>query len=395
MKSFILISALILTLSVILKAQIPVTVTRSRINAGEGVVLPFSGKSSVGLIQGESTVSFSSGGFADSGGDPQGNLNSISGICIGSPSTLTRTLPANNGNVQSFEVLLFGNPVITLSKSVPSSFTNSISGTGIWSSDRDHQATLQNTYTFTVVEEAGSQADEITLSGQVDFLSSVSRNSIDTTPRKLVGFQLKSSTSATVKNMAFLLSNTSTNQVLNNNFTNIQLVKDVDGGNEFDSGDTIIATTTNANGFAIFTDLNVPVTTSNQTFFLTVSFSPKDQSKNSFISASLNPQNIIAVSASDVPVPVVGSTVLGEQYAFLDNTADEELAYSENLKSEITNFVQSQVSPSNLSQAKNDFDSLDAIIPACVAGVAGVTAAYCYDSLDKNTTSTEFSTVKP
>lgn len=396
MKILILISAQILTITTIVNAQIPVTVSRSTINAGESVVLSFSAKSTIGLGQGEFTVSYTTGGFSGSGGVPQNNFTSVIGTSIGSPSTLTRTLPPNNGNIQSFDVSVFGNPVVTFDKAVPSAFTNSISGIAIWSSSRDYSATVQNTYAFTVIEEGSSPNADVALKGQVEFISSLSRNSIDTTQRKLLGFQLNSQSPSKLKSIAFLVSNTSSNSAPENNLTNLQLVQDVDGANEFDSADTILATTTNVNGYASFTNLNIPVGTTNLTLFLTASFNPSVQSKNSFISASLNPQNVLATTVdSEAPVKVVGSSVLGKQYAFLDSTTVEEDEQSSNLRTEIITSLQSEISHNNIISRDSDFEPLDSIIPACIAGAAGVAAAYTTDALNKDSKSSEFTTVEP
>lgn len=417
-------------------AQVPVTVTRSTINSGGTVALP----------------SLSASQYKSLGVQAQMNLENVS---VGGGGTYTLTCTGSGsgspGSIYGTTATTFsanGTPFCTFATNAPSVFTNSASvastyyGGGYtgWPGVSSSQ-----TYLITVVEDGGGGGGGgttlpiATLTGMGDALENLSRRDASIAYRKVLGFQLKASTNAVTSSVTITLANTTANSPPDNNFLGIQLYRD-DGSGEWDGSDTLVATTTNANGFAIFEGLSIPVNSTNQTFFAAASFCPTNQNRNSFISASLRSQNIITTLAeTNAVIETTGGTVLGKQYAFLDTTAEEDAAaaLANQINSAVTGatnalnsaWSQNMDSTTNalnqawgdrlenntrdlnatwsqqLANATNGFSSstiitsskpelMDTVLPAAISGAVAIGAAFTSDSLGKQPVSREFSPSK-
>ena len=352
------------------------------------------------------------------------------------PVTISRATVVGSGTPASYNWPATPNtlitailmPTITLATNAPTVFTNTVSATPIYNNG-DHSAgfitQLTQTYLFTIVEDGGAGASAtlptVTLIGQADPLASISRKDTSMALRKLLGFSLVANTNATLTSLAFALSNSGTN---GNNFSALALYRDADGQGTFDSGNTLLATTTNAGRFAIFSGLTHAVSTNAVTWFLAASFQPTNQTRNSFISASLSSQNLIVfLAGTNLAVGVSGGSVLGTQYAFLDTTVEEDTTAAAALSSQINASVASATNSlsatyaNNLALTSNALTSgfaaqlatatnglggstvinspkklnwTETILPAAAAGAAGIGAAVTLDSLNERPLSKEF-----
>ena len=146
--------------------------------------------------------------------------------------------------------------------------------------------------------------------GQAEGLSNVSRKETSTELRKLIGFSIHSTVDSVLKNIAFGVSNSSTNSA--SRFISVKLFEDRDGGALFDPADTELSSiSTVEGGAAVFSGLSIPVTSTAKTYFLAASFDPSKQDRNSFISASLHSQNISAfTSTTDEALVTSGGSIL-------------------------------------------------------------------------------------
>lgn len=362
-------------------AQIPVSVNRSTINGGGTVTLPqISGQQSLFAV---TSYEFEGLQFDGAGG----NISNVTGVGTGTPNNFSSTTT----------VQVNGTPIVRFAVGAPSAFTNTISVTGIWHKTQDtgaknSTAPFSQSYAFTVIEDGSGSSPagttNVVLTGEAGLVISISRNSGDTSQRKLVGFQLSASRGLiNLSSLAFTLSNTSTNGNSISNLNSLRLLRDADGGGEFDASDSVLASTTNSNGVAIFTGLNIPVTVTNTQYFLSGSFNPSLQSKNSFITATLKGQNVSA-DTGGVPVTVSGGPAAGIQYGFFDSTTAEEAAFAFGLTNGLG---ASSTTLINNSSAVKKSSLGDSVIPAAAAGAAGISAAFTSDSLNKNPTGSEFS----
>lgn len=406
-------------------AQVPVTVSRTTVNSGGTVTLP--------AISGQGVINAATlGGGSSSIASYVASYGTVSPV----PAWMTVTSTAGSGTPPSYNwatapstpITAILMPTVTLATNAPTVFTNTVSATPIYNNG-DHSAgfitQLTQTYLLTIVEDGGAGTSAnlptVTLIGQADPLAGISRKDSSTVLRKLLGFSLVANTNATLTSLAFALSNSSTN---GNNFSALALYRDADGQGTFDSGDTLLASTTNAGGFAIFSGLTNAISTNAATWFLAASFQPTNQTRNSFISASLSSQNLVALLAgTNLAVSVSGGSVLGTQYAFLDTTVEEDAAAAAALSSQINASVASATNSlsatyaNNLTLATNalassyaaqlatatnglggstvinspmKLDWTETILPAAAAGAAGIGAAITLDSLNERPLSKEF-----
>lgn len=370
--------------------QVPVTVNRSTIDSGGAVILPsFNGSFSFNPQVQTPTMNFTGGGASGPIGD---NWASSSGTVTASPGTI----PGNSSST----ITLAASPTVTIATNAPSIFTNSISAFAVYSGggiDRNTPSVSQS-YVVTIVENvnaggSSNSPDTATLSGFGGQLQSVSRKDTSIDPRELLGFQLKATTNANMNSLAVSISNTSTNtNVANANIMSITLFQDVDGAQTYDSSDTVLATTSNANGFAIFSGLSIPLTSTGQTFFVTASFDPTRQTQNSFITAYLRSSNVVVTKAgTNAVIETTGGTITGKQYAFLDTTTEEDAATAAALTARINAAVLNVTN--GLSNSSTTTKGLiDSILPAAAAGAAGIGAAFTSDSISKTPLSRDYLT---
>ncbi|MDD2709234.1 MAG: hypothetical protein PHV34_14705 [Verrucomicrobiae bacterium] len=397
-------------------AQVPVTVNKSTVLSGGTIMLP--SISGAGSIFVPNNFVLDMGG-ASCTGDTSGNTWATVG---GSASA---SITGHSGTTYYYTVN--GYPLVTIKTTAPSIFTNSVSaivnvnvhnpaGSDGWSTIGAGQ-----NYAVTIIDDTGGSGGGnstvkpyATLTGMGDTMESLSRRNDSTEDRKLLGFMLKSTTNAIISALAVSLSNTTTNAVENNNFSAIKLYRD-DGSGDWSGGDTLLSSTTNCGGIALFNGLAISTDTTNKTFFLTASFCPTNQTKNSFITALLRGQNISA-AVTNAPIEVTGGTVVGKQWAFMDTTQAEDDAYAYALtnglvSASITNgFVTASitnglgaVSVTNQLGGNTVYTTIateksgsfaDSIWPAVAAGAAGIGAAFTSDQLTNQPQSNEFTKPK-
>ncbi len=293
-----------------------------------------------------------------------------------------------------------------ISTNAPSAFTNSVSGGITYAIQQGNNSISQGfgasqSYAVTIIEDAtgggggssGTTAPAVTITGNPDNLETISRKSTDNSARKLLGFTLAANTNVTMSSLAFVLSNTTTNSPAAGNLTNIILWKDADGQGTYDVNDTQLGSTTNANGFALFSGLSQAVSKTNSfTYFLTAQFQPTNQTKNSFVSASLSAANI-SVALFGTNALLATGTVLGKQYGFLDSSQVEDDADAAALAAQISNATKGLSTTSTAKDGTSPSLS-DSALPAAAAGAAGVAAAFSNDSLSKAPLSSEFTKPK-
>ncbi|MDD2709093.1 MAG: hypothetical protein PHV34_13995 [Verrucomicrobiae bacterium] len=416
MKKTILIPAIIVCAILLpAAAQVPVTVNKSTVLSGGTIMLP--------SISGAGSVSVPNNFVLDMGGagctgDTSGNTWATVG---GSASA---SVTGHSG--ATYYYIVNGYPLVTIKTTAPSVFTNSISaivnvnihnpaGSDGWSTIGAGQ-----NYAVTIIDDTGGGSSGgatlkpyATLTGMGDTMESLSRRNDSTEDRKLLGFMLKSATNAVISALAVCLSNTTTNAVENNNFSDIKLYRD-DGSGEWSAGDSLISSTTNCGGIAVFNDLAISTDTTNKTFFVTASFCPTNQTKNSFITALLRGQNISA-SVTNAPIEVTGGTVVGKQWAFMDTTQAEDDAYAYALtnglvsasitngfvtasitnglgSASVTNQIGGNTVYTTTTEKSGSF--ADSIWPAVAAGAAGIGAAFTSDQLTSQPQSNEFAKPK-
>jgi hypothetical protein len=382
MKNYVIAGLLSITISAY--GQIPVTINRSTIESGGTVLLSYSGNALVLDQGGEpfgATYTFSGGTFSVISSDPENTITGITGAAQALPALHHKAVSV--GNAFQTQVSVSGNPGVIFARTVPSSFTNTIRGSINFttSSGRTVQAdTSPLAFHFQVVEDGESTPgiqQSASLLGNADGITSISRKTSSTPLRKLISFELSSSTDAVLKEIAFGLSNTGPqNSVKDNlNLLDLSLFMDGDQDGIFEETDSFVKVTQEENGSAIFNELSVPVSTTPRTFFLVAKFNPSKQKKNSFITSSLRSQNIV-VHIADQPITTRGATIQGKIYAFLDSTKAEEEAHFQRLKTRIgstTTIIREEVSE----------DKDTSLIPAIVAGAAAVGAAFTSDSLNQ------------
>jgi hypothetical protein len=433
MKRFLLLCHLLFVLCHSGTCQVPVTVNRSTINTGGSIGLP--------------------------GGAGGGILNAgISGTLYYQYGTLSSSSPYITSVTGSIQVNPTSGPVgtpisvafwptVILSTNTPPVSTNDVSASVVFKRSPGEPYSAgsgaSQIYVITVVEEGnggdtGPVVAYTTLTGQADSLAGISRKDTSSSLRKLVGFTLTPNTNAVLSSLAFHLTNTTTN---GNDFSELALYQDADGRQELDAQDTLVASTTNANGYAIFTGLTNAIPSAARTFFLAGAFQPACQTQGSFISASLSPQNIvISLTETNRVIQVAGGSVLGKQYAFLDTTTAEDAAAAFALSNQIDSAVtgatnalhvawsQNMATTTNalnqtwggrLDSATRDLDAswsqqlatatngwpntqiisskpdlMDTILPAAISGAVAIGAAFTSDSLGKQPVSPEFSPSK-
>ncbi len=392
-------------------AQVPVTVSRATVSGGGVVLLPgFGGSGYVGSA-------------LNGGNGTTVNYVTTEGSVMTIPAYMTISSWGGSASPLSYPwpsyplITESVSPAVIISTNAPGVFTNTLSATAVYALG-DHSAgvspQLTQTFIVTIAENnsgGGIQAPYATLTGQNDPLESVSRNDPSTAVRKLLGFQLTASTNAILTGFAVAISNTTTN---GNPVDPISLYRAAAGSQNFDSTSTLLVTTTNTGGYAIFTGLAESINGTNQTYFIAGSFSATNQTRNSFISASLNSQNITATLAgTNAAVLATGGGILGKQYAFLDATVAEDAAYALSLtngfvSASITNgtlnasSTNGLVSSSYLASALAGVSNIstatgvkstsftDSILPAAAAGAAAIGAAFSSDSLKSSELSKDY-----
>ncbi len=405
-------------------AQVPVTVSRSVVTSGGTINLP--GIVGNGTIYGGGLVTlavFTSGSCGGSVGGPGDYFQTISGSASGSPSSISRGYSQSGWSIP---ITVVGSPMATIVSNAPSIFTNSISATvsyhfsdpsGMTGAAYDVSAGAGATYVLTIVDNGvsggggGVAAPSATLTGQSDPLENISRRDPSTAVRKLLGFQLTANTNAVLTGFAAAIYNTTTN---GNPIAPIGFYRAAPGNQVFDASAMLVASTTNAGGYAIFTSLAESINGTNQTYFVAGSFLATYQTHNSFISATLNSQNITATLAGTNAAMIVnGGSILGKQYAFLDTTVAEDAAYAlaltngfvsasitnGTLNASATNGLASSsylasalagVSNTSTTTSVKSTSFTDSILPAAAAGAAAIGAAFSSDSLKSGELSKDY-----
>ncbi|MDD2710107.1 MAG: hypothetical protein PHV34_19155 [Verrucomicrobiae bacterium] len=406
-------------------AQVPVTVNKSTVLSGGTIMLP--------TIVGAGTANVPTGYVMDiGGGGCTGDTSGNTWLTVGGSASLTIT--GVSGTARSY--IVYGYPQVTIKTTAPSAFTNSVTalvnvnihvpgGSDGWS-----QIGAGQSYAVTIVDDTGGGGGSgstskpyATLTGMGDAMESLSRRNASDEARKLLGFMLKSTTNAVVSAIGVGLSNTTTNSVENNNFSSVKLYSD-DGSGDWSGADSLLSTTTNTSGMAVFNSLNISTDTTNKTFFVVANFCPTNQTKNSFITAVLRGQNISA-TVTNVAIEVTGGTVVGKQWAFMDTTQAEDDAYAYSLtnglvNASITNGLANASITNGLVNAsitnglvtasitnglggttvyttttststKTGFSLSDTILPAVAAGTAGIGAAFTSDQMTSQPLSKEYS----
>ena len=389
MKTLSLLVTLIVSCVTLATAQIPVTVSRTTVTNGIGVSFPSFSSLEPNGTGGSASTTWQIPGVGMIG---NGYLSSVTGSANASPSS---------GTGAPFTTQITCYPVVVIPTNAPSVFTNSISAYWGISVNGGTANTVYGThnqsYAVNIMENAGGAGGgvtmaSVTITGQPDSLESVSRKSTANPVRKLLGFTLASNTNVTMSALAFVLSNSTTNSPAAMNLTNLILFRDADGGGTYDGNDTQLATTTNAHGFAIFSGLSQSITPTNTfTYFLAAPFMPTNQTRNSFISASLSAANISVALWGTNALLATGS-VLGKQYAFLDSSQAEDDEAAAALALQISNATRG-LGTSTAKDGKTPSLS-DSVLPAAAAGAAGGAAAFSSDSLGKAPLSSEFTPPK-
>ncbi len=235
----------------------------------------------------------------------------------------------------------------------------------------------------------------------------VSRKSTTVETTQLLAFKLAAVTNATLSRLSINVLNTGTNAT---NLGSLNLFQDTDDTGAYSANDTLLATTTNAGTWANFYGLSASLNQTNNTFFLVSSFTPSAQEKNTYIYASLAPQNIVVqLSGTNVFVQTSGPSLIGHQYAFVDTTAAEDAAAAAALFNQInsavsgaTNALSAQyaidlnaaiaagTSRNASSSSTRKTGLLESTLPAAAAGAAAIGAAFTSDALNKGSYSREF-----
>lgn len=397
MKLHFIVPLIVLSAMLTANAQVPVTVNRSTVLSGGSVVLPTitgSGETDMGYRNGATPGTGYCTGPTDTN-----HWKTVTGSAVSTACSVTGPL----GGHCTLHWAVVGTPIATIATNAPSVFTNSCAAYVQYIAIPDGQVYLgsgSQSYIVTIVEDGGGGGSgtlpTATLTGMGDTLQGLSRRDATTDYRKILGFQLKANTNVVTSSIAIVLSNTTTNSPPDNNFLGIKLYWD-DGSGEWDGSDTLLASTTNTSGCAIFNGLSIPLNSTNKTFFAAASFCPTNQTKNSFISATLRAQNIVTTIANtNIVIETTGGTVVGKQYAFLDTTQAEDDAYALSLTNglvtaSITNGLgNTSVYQTTTTGSKSGAKLSDTILPAMAAGAAGISAAFTSDQLSTAPLSQEY-----